>query len=494
MAKSRAKDMAEWAALATLIYGVHVNNQAKRAAEFEKTRYVYKDPFVLPPVDTNLTYHTHWGHKDNRQMIDNLLTAFGKKGVSCKIDKITQGATFTRIELKCTDPDSYKKLLKMRIDFRIAFNQDNFELYGEGNKVIINLPCKTSTVYTGDLLIADEFNYGDGITLAIGMGVDGRGFYEDLENLPHLLIAGSTGSGKTVLMHNLILSVLMKHGPKDVELYLIDPKWTEFSPYDQLGYCHTVSDPLRSATLLDKLCKEMDERYGILASGGASNIKSYNAKHPDKMTRKIVFIDELADLMQSTARKSVEASISRLSAKARAVGIHLVIATQYPTVKVITGQIKANITARISLSVATKTNSMVILDQTGAEKLLKHGDLYYKNNGQMVRLQAGLVDRVSVNNVVYELLKNQYDKAGEFGEVPKGYKPPRKKHPVRNFFIAMVAVIAGLVILGNTITSMRVASIQAETIGLTDEEIRSMLSCGITRDEIIEVNRFDYGY
>ncbi len=301
-----------------------------------------------------------------------------------------------------------KKALKMNTEFDAFFNSNGVKLTQDGTFLLIDVPSKGDMVLLGDLLRNEGFRQGNGITFALGKDVMGRCAYEDVENMPHLLIAGTTGSGKTVLMHDLICSVLMKHSPDEVELYLIDPKETEFKVYGALPYCHFAPSVDSGVMILSLLCREMDNRYHILAGEGVSDLAEFNTRFPEKaLPRKILFVDELADLMMSPQKNSIEYMIVRLAQKARAAGIHLVLATQYPTVKVITGQIKANIPARIALNVASHTNSMVILDRTGAEKLMKHGDFLYMNGDEPVRLQAGYVNSNEINNLVYKLYQNK---------------------------------------------------------------------------------------
>lgn len=218
-----------------------------------------------------------------------------------------------------------------------------------------------------------------------------------------------TGSGKSIVLHNLILSLLMKKDPVQMHLYIIDPKATEFEYYKNLAACTVVSEVNGAVDLLKNLCIEMDRRYSVLAAAGCRDIDSYNQKFADSpMRRDIVFIDELSDLM-SMGGKSVESYIVRIAQKARACGIHLVIATQYPVAKVVTGLIKANMPTKICLRVGTVTNSTVALDMAGGEKLMGHGDMLFLPNGSLspVRLQGGFVSETAINNVVAGLMKNQ---------------------------------------------------------------------------------------
>lgn len=275
--------------------------------------------------------------------------------------------------------------------------------------ILIEVPSGTETVYLGDMLIDEKYQSDNGFPMAIGMAVDGSKHYIDIAKACHVLISGMTGSGKSIVLHNLILSLLMKKNPAQMHLYIIDPKATEFEFYRSLVSCSVISEVGGAVELLNNLCIEMDHRYSILATAGCRDIDSYNEKFKDApMRRDIVFIDELSDLM-SMSGKSVETHIVRIAQKARACGIHLVIATQYPVAKVVTGLIKANMPTKICLRVGTVTNSMVALDMPGGEKLMGHGDMLFLPNGSLapIRLQGGFVSEQAINNVVYELMKNQ---------------------------------------------------------------------------------------
>ena len=480
MAKKNTSALMDFAVAGAAAYGIVTYHKARKAVEAEATRFSYKEPFELPAIDNTLRYHVKWAQYDNKQMIKDIMGVLNGNHIKSCLESITQGPSFSRIEIKCKDANSYKKLMKLRIEFQMIFNRNDFEMYGKGDTVYIDLPIHLTTVRLGDLIKDSGFTRTDGTTFAIGMTVDKKCFFEDVEDMPHLLIAGTTGSGKTVLMHDLIISVLMKHGPKDVELYLIDPKETEFHPYRALGYCHVESNPSAATSLLNRLCAEMDDRYAAFSRAGVVDLKSYNEKYPDqRMPRKIVFIDELADLMTSSMKKSVETFISRLAAKARAAGIHLVIATQYPTVKVITGQIKANIPARIALHVATAVNSRVILDQGGAEKLQKHGDLYYMNGDEPIRLQAAFIERSEINNVLYYLQQNQYDAKGIIGKTPTT-KVKKERKPMSKFKKTMLitaAAIFALCLLGNMKKQDTIDTLVKET-GFTRAEVESIMEWG----------------
>ena len=244
----------------------------------------------------------------------------------------------------------------------------------------------------------------------IGQDSKGINVYGDLAKMPHMMVAGTTGSGKSVFLNGIITSLLMRNTPEDLQLFLIDPKMVEFKTYSRLHYVQYVTDTNKAISLLSKLCNEMDRRYSVMANAGCRDIDTYNKRNPqDRLPKLVLVVDELADMMC----KGVEANIVRLAQKARACGIHMVLATQRPDVKVISGRIKANIPCRVCLSVMTRTDSMVVLDQVGAENLQGHGDMLYldgMNNKAPRRLQGGLITDSEICNVVMDLqLNNQPD-------------------------------------------------------------------------------------
>jgi S-DNA-T family DNA segregation ATPase FtsK/SpoIIIE len=227
----------------------------------------------------------------------------------------------------------------------------------------------------------------------------------DVATMPHMLVAGTTGSGKSVFMHQLIVSLLIKHKPHELQLYLVDMKMVEFSAYSSLRNCNVVSDTQGAVDLLARLCDEMDGRYQTLSRYGCRDIDSYNSSHANKpMSHIVVFIDELADLIL-TSKKAVELSIVRLAQKARACGIHLIIATQRPDRNVVTGLIKANIPTKACFKVSSCVNSRVVLDRGGAEKLVGRGDMLYLGEGMTdpIHVQSGYISEKEIKNIVSAL-------------------------------------------------------------------------------------------
>ena len=240
--------------------------------------------------------------------------------------------------------------------------------------------------------------------MAIGKNIGGRIIVADLSRMPHMLIAGATGSGKSVCINNIIISLIYKLGPKDLKLILVDPKKVEMTAYGSLPHLLTpvVTDPKKAAGALRWACTEMDQRYKLFAARGARDLARYNELIGDekRLYKLVVIIDELSDLMM-VASDDVQDSICRIAQLGRAAGIHLIVATQRPSVDVITGVIKANIPSRCAFAVSSATDSRIILDQSGAEKLLGRGDMLFHPSGASVpeRLQCAFVSDDDIEKV-----------------------------------------------------------------------------------------------
>lgn len=381
---------------------------AQKAAACVAPPVVLHKPYILPEVHGNLTYHTAWASRDIKAEGKAVIEVLRSYNIHCELTDIKQGPTLTQYIITPKIGQPVQKIMKLEKEFQAALHC-NATLRFDNGYVLIDVPIGTSTVYLGDMLIDNSFRSSNKFTLAIGMGVDGSKHYIDLEKACHILISGMTGSGKSIVLHNLILSLLMKHSPDHMHLYMIDPKANEFNFYQGLNACTVLSNPHRSVDLLNSLCTEMDRRYNSLAANGCRDIDSFNEKFPTTpMRRDIVIIDELSDLMYMSG-KAVESSIVRIAQKARACGIHLIIATQYPVAKVVTGLIKANMPTKICLRVGATTNSMVALDMPGGEKLMGHGDMLFLPNGSLspTRLQGGFVSEMEISNIVYALMENQ---------------------------------------------------------------------------------------
>ena len=266
------------------------------------------------------------------------------------------------------------------------------------------------TVTIKELLSNENFkNTSLIIPICIGKDISGNIEVIDLSKTPHLLVAGTTGSGKSVFINTLLASVLYKFSPEELRLILIDPKMLELSVYNDIAHLLTpvVTEPKKAIIALKWVCKEMERRYSLMNEENTRNLESYNQKSVEKLPFIVVFIDEMADLMM-TAGKEVEHYVQRLAQMARACGIHLVMATQRPSVDIITGSIKANFPSRISFQVASKYDSRTVLGEIGAEQLLGNGDmLMSKNGGNIIRYQSAFISDNEVNKLIKEIKRSQ---------------------------------------------------------------------------------------
>lgn len=344
------------------------------------------------------------------KILEDTLTDFG---ISARVADIERGPTITRYELEPAPGVKVQRITSLSDDIAMVMKVAEVRIVAPipgKNRVGIEVPnMQTTMVYLKEVLACEEYKKAESkLTLALGKDTAGKPIVTDLGEMPHMLIAGTTGSGKTVCMNGIILSLLFNATPNDVKFLMVDPKMVELAPYNGLPHmlCPVVTDPKKVATALVWVTNEMDDRYQLLAKEGCRNIEAYNQKK-QKLPYIIVVIDELADLMMM-ARDQVESAIARLAQLSRAVGIHLVLATQRPSVDVITGVIKANFPARISFKVASKVDSRTVLDMNGAEKLLGKGDFLFLEPGQAkpIRAQSSYVKDSEIENVL-QFIKKQ---------------------------------------------------------------------------------------
>ena len=346
------------------------------------------------------------------KLLEETLASFG---VEAKVIKVTQGPTITRYELQPSKGVKVSKVVNLNDDIalNLAASSIRIEAPIPGKAAIgIEIPNEeVSMVPLRDLLDTPEYNgFKNPLPFVLGKNIAGDPVVFDINKMPHLLVAGATGSGKSVCINTLILSLLYKSTPDEVKLLMIDPKVVELNQYNGIPHLMipVVTDPKKATGALRWAVTEMEERYHKFADNGVRDIAGYNDKMKDeKLPYIVVIIDELADLML-VAAKEVEDYICRLAQMARASGIHLIIATQRPSVDVITGIIKANIPSRIAFSVASQVDSRTILDMGGAEKLLGKGDMLFHPIGlsKPVRIQGAFVSEDEVKRVV-DFLKEQ---------------------------------------------------------------------------------------
>lgn len=328
-------------------------------------------------------------------------------GVNVKVVDIERGPVITRFELQPAPGVKVQRISSLADDLALALSAPAVRILAPipgKNRVGIEVPnSSTAAVFLKDVLSQSQFkSSASKVALAIGKDTSGKPLVADLAEMPHMLVAGTTGSGKTVCLNSLIMSILFNSSPSEVKFIMIDPKMVELVPYNDLPHliCPVITDAKKATPALNWIVGEMESRYKTLAKEQVRNIKGYHAKGLT-MPYIVVVVDELADLMQVSA-KSVEGAIARLAQLARAVGIHLILATQRPSVDVITGVIKANFPARLSFKVASKVDSRTVLDTNGAEGLLGKGDLLFMKPGDAkpTRGQCCYVSDDEINAVI----------------------------------------------------------------------------------------------
>ncbi len=377
-------------------------------------------PYNYPPADllrrgTGTVADTSEEVRLNCERLQSALNSFG---VSATITDTTSGPTVTRYDLKLDAGVKLSKLTNLSGDLALALGVTGVRIAPIPNRestVGIEVPNKiVSTVYLRDIIDTDVFRSASSrLTFALGKDISGSAVVGNIAKLPHLLIAGTTGSGKSVCMNSLILSLLYKAKPEEVRLIMIDPKMVELGIYNGIPhlYIPVVTDPKKAAGSLQWAVVEMLKRYRLFSEVGVRDLAAYNtlqkARGEQTLPQVVIVIDELADLMM-TAAKEVEESICRVAQMGRAAGMHLVIATQRPSADVITGLMKANIPSRIAFAVSSAMESRIILDQAGAEKLVGMGDMLYAplGIGKPTRIQGAFVSDDEREEVVNFIKQN----------------------------------------------------------------------------------------
>ena len=376
----------------------------------------YDRPYHFPSLDILAKGEVGQNNNDevayNAMRLEDVLSSFG---ISAKVVNATQGPTVTRYEIEPAQGVKVSRIVNLTDDIalNLAAQHIRMEAPIPGKSAIgIEVPnTKTEAVHLRDVLDCSDFKEASGgIPVGLGKDIAGKPVITDLAKMPHLLVAGTTGSGKSVCVNTLISSILFSRKPEEVKLLLIDPKMVELSVYNGIPHlmAPVVTDMKKAAAVLRWAVREMEARYKAFAASGKRDIKSYNEAHPKSaMPLIVLIIDELADLMM-TAPDDIEESISRLAQMARAAGIHMVLATQRPSVNVITGSIKANVPSRISFAVGSQIDSRTILDMAGAEKLLGKGDMLFSPIGanKPIRVQGAFISDDEVEHLV-EFVKQQ---------------------------------------------------------------------------------------
>ena len=388
-------------------------------------------PYVFPPISLlSKAGGDEEGISDEElhetaRKLQDTLTAFG---VNVKVTDVSCGPSVTRYELQPEQGVKVSKITALTDDIKLNLAAADIRIEAPipGKAAVgIEVPNKKNLmVYFRDLIENKDFNeHQSKLAFAVGKDIGGQTMISDIAKMPHLLIAGATGSGKSVCINTLIMSILYKAKPSEVKLIMVDPKVVELSVYNGIPHLllPVVTDPKKAAAALNWAVAEMNRRYKLFSDMKVREIKGFNKKvgkdSPEWMPQIVIIVDELADLMMVSS-KEVEEAICRLAQLARAAGIHLVIATQRPSVNVITGLIKANVPSRIAFAVSSQVDSRTILDGAGAEKLLGKGDMLFFPSGypKPVRVQGAFVSDNEVSDVV-EFIKENNDPAHKAADI-----------------------------------------------------------------------------
>jgi len=374
----------------------------------ENTKSDNKTKFKIPSVDLlkimkkNERNNSNISENKDPDFLEKILMDFG---VSGNIKKVSQGPVVTLNEFEPAAGVKVSKIINLSDDIARNTSSESARIatIPGSNTIGIELPNLTrENVYLREILDNANFKKKEiKLPIALGKNISGEPIVEDLTSMPHLLIAGTTGSGKSVCINTIILSLLYRHTPDKCKFILIDPKMLELSTYEGVPHllCPVITEAKKAASVLGWVVKEMESRYRLMTKEGVRNIDSYNTKHKLPMPYIVVVVDEMSDLML-VAGKEIENYIQKLSQMARAAGIHIIMATQRPSVDVITGTIKANFPTRISFQVTSKIDSRTILGEQGAEQLLGKGDMLYMSSAnKIVRIHAPFVSDNEIEKI-----------------------------------------------------------------------------------------------
>ena len=390
-----------------------------------------KDNWEVPSADLLEESHSSVDSGNieaNVKIIQKTLVDFG---IQVEMGEVNVGPTVTQYTLRPAEGIKLSQILALQNDLALALAASSIRIEAPipGRALVgIEVPNKsTAIVRLKDIVQSESFvSHESNLAFALGRDVAGHAMIGDLAMMPHLLIAGATGTGKSVAINSLLISLLFRNSPEELRLIIIDPKRVELTLYGGIPHLLTpvVIDHDKAINSLKWAVSEMDRRYELLSEARKRNIGEYNKKAAEKMPYIVIVVDELADLM-SVAQADVEAAVVRLAQMARAVGIHLVLATQRPSVDIITGLIKANITSRMAFAVASQVDSRTILDVAGADKLLGNGDMLYitAELGKPKRIQSTFISEKEVRNIV-KFLRNQAGEVEYSEEILEKQKSP----------------------------------------------------------------------
>ncbi len=376
--------------------------KTERSVSQNSTKFKIPSIELLEKPSKNNKAKLEKNENNNAEFLEKILLDFGVDGT---IKKISQGPVVTLNEFEPAAGIKVSKIINLSDDIARNTSSESARIstIPGSNTVGIELPnLSRENVYLSEILNHSDFKKKDiKLPIALGKSISGTPIIGDLASMPHLLIAGTTGSGKSVCINTIILSLLFRHSPEKCKFILIDPKMLELSTYEGVPHllCPVITEAKKAASVLGWVVKEMESRYRLMTKEGVRNIDGYNAKHKLPMPYIVVVVDEMSDLML-VAGKEIENYIQKLSQMARAAGIHIIMATQRPSVDVITGTIKANFPRRISFQVTSKIDSRTILGEQGAEQLLGKGDMLYMSSAnKIVRIHAPFVSEKEIEKI-----------------------------------------------------------------------------------------------
>ena len=383
-------------------------NPIQEDLPFVKSSTENKKKFILPAIDLlrlpskKEREISSNNNEINTDFLEKILLDFGVEG---KIKKVSRGPVVTLNEFEPAAGIKVSKIINLSEDIARNTSSESARIstIPGRNTIGIELPNSSrENVYLSEILSHGDFSKKNiKLPIALGKSISGIPITGDLDSMTHLLIAGTTGSGKSVCINTIILSLLYRHPPDKCKFILIDPKMLELSTYEGIPHllCPVITEPKKAASVLGWVVKEMESRYRLMTKEGVRNIDGYNAKHKLAMPYIVVIVDEMSDLML-VAGKEIENYIQKLSQMARAAGVHIIMATQRPSVDVITGTIKANFPTRISFQVTSKIDSRTILGEQGAEQLLGKGDMLYMSSAnRMIRIHAPFVSENEIEKI-----------------------------------------------------------------------------------------------
>ena len=431
-----------------------IKNIIQEDLPFIKAEKIDKNKFNLPPINLLRTpskkerENSKKNENDNSVFLEKILLDFGVKG---NINKVSYGPVVTLNEFIPAAGVKVSKIINLSDDIARNTSSESARIstIPGSNTVGIELPnVSRENVYLSEILNFSDFKKKDvKLPIALGKNISGEPIVGDLSSMPHLLIAGTTGSGKSVCINTIILSLLYRHTPDKCKFILIDPKMLELSTYEGVPHllCPVITEAKKAASVLGWVVKEMESRYRLMTKVGVRNIDGYNSKHKLPMPYIVVVVDEMSDLML-VAGKEIENYIQKLSQMARAAGIHIIMATQRPSVDVITGTIKANFPTRISFQVTSKIDSRTILNEQGAEQLLGKGDMLYMSSAnRIVRIHAPFVsdDEIEkINNFLRSQAEPDYvDEILNFADEKEINENSKNQNDKDDLYITAVEII-----------------------------------------------------